>query len=259
MDYLGYWSLKRKPFTGSGPGFRFFAGQPQREAIAGLHYLVSSQSQIALLVAAPRCGMTRLMQHVRTMRGLGDHATEVIYTSHVANSVGAVEAAVCKALGLGSVPHNPGPVIGRVLRASKDQGIGITWMIDRCDRATVSKARRFAETQKILTMVLGVNSQESAPSVFGAPDHGELMIHLEPLSLADSLGYLRHGLRHAGANASMISDDAAVRMHEFSGGKLADLAAIAESSLALAARYRMNTIRPAVVEAITQHLSKRAA
>ena len=79
IDYLKYWSLLRRPFS-IEPEHIFFAGIPQREAIAGLNDLASNRFDMALLVAPPRCGMTSLLRYVQRMRGFGDCAAEMILT-----------------------------------------------------------------------------------------------------------------------------------------------------------------------------------
>lgn len=258
MDYLGYWSFRRRPFTETGAGALFFAGQPQREAIAGLNYLVASDSRVAKLVAAPRCGMTRLMKHVQQMRGLGDHAIEVVYTNNVSRYHGGVEAALCEALGLGRWPGDPIAEIAQAVQASNAQGISIVWMIDRCDRGTAVRARGLADNQENLALILGITSRPGDP-ISTTDDSKELVIHLESLSLADTLDYVREALRHAGSNRDVIADQAAVRLHELTGGKLADLAVMAEASLELAASHQMELVTAAVVEAIMQQQSVRAA
>ena len=77
MDYLNYWSLHRRPFVTDDPSY-FFAGSPQRRAIARLTQVLAARLDVAILVSPGRCGSTRLLRRISKMRGFGDTATEVV-------------------------------------------------------------------------------------------------------------------------------------------------------------------------------------
>jgi len=60
-------------------------------------------------------------------------------------------------------------------------------------------------------------------------------VDLEPLSLDETADYLRVGLADVGCQRTLFHDGATVRLHELTGGAIADLAIAAEVSLAVAA------------------------
>ena len=57
---------------------------------------------------------------------------------------------------------------------------------------------------------------------------------------------------------TLFPDNTAVRLHEMTGGAVAELAVLAESSLVLAASHRLDEVTPAIVEAIDQQTARAA-
>ena len=67
MDYLRYWKLLRKPFLFQKED-DFFAGVPQRKALAGLSYFVGSEDNLSMLLCPPENGLSWLLSHAQQMR-----------------------------------------------------------------------------------------------------------------------------------------------------------------------------------------------
>ncbi len=77
----------------------FYAGVPQREAIAGLNYFLTSPLNSAFLIAPARCGMTWLLRRIKQMHGFGDCAADVVFTDGNQHHQDCVHAELCAALG----------------------------------------------------------------------------------------------------------------------------------------------------------------
>lgn len=257
MNYLSYWSLLRKPFLTDDEA-SFFAGVPQREAIAGLNYFSTSPLNAAFLVAAPRCGMTWLLHRVKQMNGFGDCATDVVVTDGNQRHRDHVRAELSAAFGYHYAGDDTADQIGRAIEANSSQGIETIWLIDGAATSATRIARDLLVSHKHFSVVIGTAPQqvERLATQFGGE---QLRIELAALSVQDTLHYVKHCLTHSGCNVPIIPDTTAVRLHEVTGGAVANLAHIAESSLALAANHQMAQVTPAVVEAIDQQFARAAA
>jgi hypothetical protein len=256
MDYLGYWSLLRKPFI-FGDDVSFFAGVPQREAIAGLNYFLTSSLNSAILVAPARCGMTWMLRRMKQMQGFGDCAAEVIFTDGNQHHRDCVQAELCAALGYHYTAVDSDDQIGRAIEATARQGIETIWLIDRCATAATRVARDLIISHEKFSVVIGATPEDLGKRAiqFG---QSVMQVDLTPLSVEDTAEYVRYSLEHAGCTRQLFPDNTAVRLHEMTGGAIAKLSALAESSLALAASHRMDEVTPAVVEAIDQQISRAA-
>jgi hypothetical protein len=256
MDYLGYWSLLRKPFIFADE-VSFFAGVPQREAIAGLNYFLTSSLNSAFLVAPAGCGMTWMFQRMKQMHGFGDCAAEVVFTDGNQHDRDCVQAELCAALGYHYTAVDSVEEIGRAIEATSSQGIETIWLIDRCATAATRVARDLISSHEKFSVVLGTTPENRGKHAiqFG---RSAMQIDLTPLSVEDTAEYVKYSLEHAGCTRQLFPDNTAVRLHELTRGAIADLSALAESSLALAASHRMDEVTPAVVEAIDQQLARAA-
>ncbi len=253
MDYLSYWSLIKKPFADSTDPL-FFAGVPQREAIAGLSYFVTRQLNTAFFVAPRRCGMTRLLQHVTRMQGFGDCAAEVVVTDGTHLRCDAIQRELCGALGYPSVVDDGAEELDRTLQSSAQQGVQTVWLIDRCKSTAARLARDLALTHANLSVVIGTTPEETKKHVVQFGRCG-MRIDLPPLSLEDTIEYLRFSLEHAGCTRQLFPDSTAVRLHELSGGALAQLSWLAESALALAASHGIDKIGAEIIEAVQERMA----
>ena len=256
MDYLSYWSLLRKPFA-LGDGFVFFAGVSQREAIAGLNYFATNQLNSAFLVAPARCGMSQLLRHVKRMRGFGDCAAEVVLTSGRQPGREAVQQELCQALGYQGVVGDCAEQLDRAIEASAQQGLQTIWLIDRCQAPAARVARDLVMAHSSLSVVISTTHEELGKQ---AVEFGRcaMQIELTPLSLEDTITYVRFCIDHAGGTRQLFPDNAVVRLHELTGGALADLAVVAESALALAASHTVDLVGSAFVEAIDEQIARAA-
>lgn len=258
MGYLGYWALFDKPFARTD-GDYFFSAAPQREAIAGLSYFTASHFGAAFLVASRRCGVSWLMRHVCQMSGMGDCATEVVITEGLQHDCSEVAASLGQALGIRTESGHSITLetIDTAIETCHHDGVKVVWLIDRVSPCTINTARGLVASHSNLSVVLAATPNEHHRF---APSFGErvVQVDLDPLSLDETADYLRGGLANVGCQQPIFQDGAAVRLHEFTSGAIADLAMAAEVSLAVAARYQMDVVTSAIVEAALEPYAQAA-
>ncbi len=249
MGYLGYWALFDKPFART-EGDYFFSAAPQREAIAGLSYVTASQFGAAFLIAPRRCGVSWLMRHVSHMHGLGDCATEVVITEGLQPDCSEVAGGLGQALGIRSEGGQSISLasIDRAIEGCHHNGVKVVWLVDGVAACTINTARSLLASHANLSVVIGATPAEHRR--FAALFREVVVqVDLDPLSIDETADYLRGGLADVGCGRTLFQDGAIVRLHELTGGAIADLAIAAEVSLAVAARYQMDTVTTAIVEA----------
>jgi hypothetical protein len=285
MDYLRYWAMHRKPFLfGAQESLHrensysgsfhvddfsandFYAGPPQREALAGLSYFLASDQQLALLNCAAQNGLSWIFAHLTHMRGMDDRATEWITTRCVESSAERILANFCRAL-----YHTLGcdtptarldlaslePEVDEAFETQRRQRIHLVWLQDRNHPQAAQVAKRLVGRHQNLSVIIG--SDRSANShVRSKLGEYAMEVDLEMLSLDDSIDFVRVGIERAGGSLAAIPDNSLVRLHEVSGGVIGRLAVAAETALALAANHQLETVTPAVVEAVSE-LRLRAA
>ena len=280
MGYLGYWALFSKPFART-EGDSFFSAAPQREAMAGLSYVTASRFGAAFLVSPRRCGVSRLMQHVCQMHGLGDCATEVILTSGDQHDCGEVSASLAQALGvrgqaLGVRGQEAMGVRGQekglriktgheacfgavdsAIEGCHRDGVKVVWLIDGITTCTLNSARTLLASHGNLSVIMGATPAEHE-RFRGILGDAVVQIDLDRLSVEEAADYLRWGLADVGCKRDLFQDGSIVRLHELSDGAIADLGQFAELSLAVAARYRMESVTSSIVEAAMEMQAQAA-
>ncbi len=256
MDYLRYWSLLRKPFLFQ-QGDDFFAGVPQREALAGLSYFVGGGEKLALLVCPSRNGLSWLLSHAKQMRGFGDRATELITTRGDQTDQQQTLVDLCLAMGFESVNGDVDRQIDQAIDGLQQQDVRMVWMLDQCRPCAAQIANEVASRHENLAVVFGTTPQ-SANQVILRLGKYPMQIDLSASSVDDACEYVRYCIERAGGDLQTISDNTAVRLHEVTGGRIGHLAVAAESSLALAANHQMERVTPAVVEAFAEQYRRAA-
>lgn len=238
MNYLGYWRLYRRPFL-FPPGTDFFAGTPQREVLAGINDFIASDARIAFLCSPPTNGLSWLFTHLESMRGLGDRAVEIVVTGRGSSSRSSLAAA------LGDV-HDGADlhrVIDRSLRVLHRQGVQLVWLLDRPQAGHPADVAALARSHENLSVVMGGPSAGWRFPVPSGQRHT-----LAPLSMEDALRYVRYCMERAGGDPSSFPERAAIRLFQWSGGRVGRLAWAAEAALALTAHLGQRRVTTAIAE-----------
>ena len=261
MDYLRYWSLLRKPFL-FPQGDDFFAGAPQREALAGLSYLVGCEDKLAMLVCPRQNGLSWMLAYATQMRGFGDRATELITTRGDHGDHRKTVAELCKAMTGGSVcsdatSPDDHQQIDRAIETLQQQEVQLVWLLDRCQPAAAELANQIANRHDNLSIVLGTSPQVAQQTILRLGKY-PMQIDLLALTVDDTCDYVRYCLQRAGGDPAMISDNTSVRLHEITAGVIGQLAVAVESSLAVAANHQLECVTTAAVEAVAERIQKAA-
>lgn len=246
MDYLRHWSLRRKPFLFSASD-DFFAAAPQREALAGINYLIGSSAQLALLSCQRSNGLTWLLSHAANMRGFGDHAVELVRTECPFADRRRILGCFADRLGFEVSDDKVEQRISGTIEHLGDRGMELIWLLDRCHVEVARLASALCDRHPNLSLVLGIADDQIRRTETALGRSG-IQIELAPLSLDDTFQYAAYCIRRAGGDSAIFSDQALVRLHELSGGVIGVIAPHAELAVALAARQRLDRILPGTVE-----------
>lgn len=247
-DYLDHWSLKYPPFLGN-PDF-FFSGQPQRETLAALQYFAASSWKLAFLTAVSQSGVTHLLDHLVSMRGLGDCPIDVILTqgsSDHSSSIHQLGAAysVDGDTDIEVIRHK----IDAAIRQSDREGIRTLWLIEKCTVSNMSIASDLARKHRNFSVVATTQPDERTALQLSAGMCG-MQIQLNQFCLQDTADYVETALRHAGGEQRIFSEASTARLHELSVGVIGDAAVIAESALTAAACRSLPMITPDIIDLV---------
>ncbi len=257
MNFLHHWSLQRNPFGSVTTTDAFFAGLPQREAIARLEYLIRSETRNAILISERGCGATTLLKRVSGSSGLGNNAVDAVLTTGGVPSVAAAYARLAVAMAIDPFGDRASQRISEAISASGKNQVRTLWLIDRCDPHTAEAAAMLAATNRSLSTVL-CTASAAAPDLQGSLDCCPLRVDLDAFQLEDSVNYVRYALAAAGATQDVFEDSALIRLHELSEGKIAFTSAIAQLALMAAATLRTRRVTADCVESCQLELIKAA-
>jgi type II secretory pathway predicted ATPase ExeA len=87
MNFHQHWSLLRSPFSAVTTQDAFFSGNPQREAIARMDYMIQSGSRSALMLSHRGCGVTTLLKRLAGTSGFGGSAIQPVMTAGGVSSI----------------------------------------------------------------------------------------------------------------------------------------------------------------------------
>jgi len=257
MNFLQHWSLQRNPFGPVTHSDAFFAGLPQREAIARLEYLIRSETRSALMLCERGCGATTLLKRVSTTSGLGNNAVDAIMTTGGVASTTCAFARLAAAMSIDPFGDRVAQRLSEAISAAGKNQVRTLWLIDRCDLHTAQAAAILSTTNRSLCTVMCTTPQ-LASELQSSLECCPLRIDLEPFQLDDSVGYIRYSLASAGTTHDIFDDSALIRLHELSEGKIAFMAANAQLALMAAATLRSRSVTAECIESCQLELVKAA-
>lgn len=257
MNFLDHWSLQRNPFGPVSTTDGFFAGRPQREAIARLEYLIRSETRSAILTSERGCGATTLLKRVSGSSGLGNNAVDAVLTTGGVPSVSAAYARLAVAMAIDPFGDRASQRISETISASGRNQVRTLWLIDRCDQHTAEAASMLAATNRSLSTVL-CTAAGAATDWQASLDSCPLRIDLDAFQLEDSINYVRYALAAAGGSDEAFEDSALIRLHELSEGRIAYTSAIAQLALMAAATLGAHRVTADCVESCQLELIQAA-
>lgn len=248
--YLHHWALQRPAFL-SCPDF-FFSGQPQRETLAALQYFAASDWKLAFLTATNRTGVSYLLDHMVSMRGLGSSPVDVILTRTTGGGSHSPIQQLGSVLGLGHSSAITPQMLDAAIQQSDKQGISTLWFLENCPVSTIGVAAAFAQRHRNFSVVATTQPDQRPLLQLRAGMCG-MQIELEPLTPTDTAAYVRSALQQAGSARAIFSEAAITRLHDLSAGLIGEIAVLAELALTTAACSGLSRITPAVIEQVAKN------
>ncbi len=231
MNYLGYFKLKKEPFSNAPMQEFFYSSRSHSEAILRLKYIINSMKGLALLTGEIGAGKTTLAKRLLTslnsnkyqsgmMIMVHSRITPIWFLKRVAGLLG-IETDSSDKLELLSLLHE------RLLELNS-QGLKPIILIDEA---------QMLQTREIMEEIRGILNME-LPSqklitfiLFGLKELNEnihldeplaqrvaLNYKLSSLSLIATENYIKHRLKLSGAKRMYFSKEAVEKIYHYSRG-----------------------------------------
>lgn len=258
MSHYAYWSLQKLPFGRPELADEFFAGRPQREALARLNYLICGGRSSGLLIAPSGAGRTTLLNRVAVSAGFGDCAVDMVRTGARNRSTEELLVHLAMRLGASRLRGDVYRQVSERVAASARQSVRTVWLLDDATPLAAETAGALSAESPWFTAVIGCSPHDAlqlAAALGGCP----LRIDLEAFDLSDTAAYVRHSVAQAGGREELFKDAAIVRLHELSEGRVATIARLGDLALLAGAGQNAQQVTPELVEAVQYEVMPAAA
>ncbi|MBT8364068.1 MAG: AAA family ATPase [Deltaproteobacteria bacterium] len=227
--YLEHWDLKKTPFGNVPARSAFFRSPQHEEALRRLLYVIEHRKGVGMLTGEVGCGKTTVI------RALSDYLTKDKYQFQTISNPALQPTDLIKAIllklggnnGNGTKTDLLDQLQHRLLQ-NAEQGISTVLAIDEAhvigNRATLDELRMLLNIQSdeefLITLVLLgqppllKNIAELQP----LKERISIKFNLEPLDLQNTLNYVIHRLKWAGATRGIFSREAIQALYEFAQG-----------------------------------------
>jgi general secretion pathway protein A len=230
--YLRFFGINEKPFAITPDPRYLYLSERHAEALAHLLYGINEAGGFIQLTGEVGTGKTTV---VRTLLSRVPHHADVAVILNPRVTPVEFLLTICEELGLGIPDADRDSVkqmvdaLNRRLLSAHAEGRRIIVIVDEAQNLTADVLEQVrlltnleTPTQKLLQIIL-----------IGQPELRELLdrtelrqlaqritgrYHLEPLSREETLGYVRHRLRVAGAGEDIFTPSALAEVHRLSGG-----------------------------------------
>src|SRR5688500_9401851 len=243
--YLEYYGLRELPFELTpDPRFLFLTSQ-HREALANLHYGLTTAKAVTLLIGEAGTGKTTLLRSaVASGTQAGVHA---IHISNPLLSRAEFIETLARAFGLGSAAQVSKATLlaelDRALLEGRRRNEITALVIDEAQRLSdelLEEVRLLAnietDTQKLLPLVLAGQPELAArlndPALRQLKQRVALRCEIAPLDLSETAGYIASRIKTAGGDASRaFTREAVMFIHEHSRGIPRTISVICDNAL----------------------------
>jgi general secretion pathway protein A len=227
--YLEHWDLKKTPFGNVPAHSAFFRSPQHEEALRRLLYVIEHRKGVAMLTGEVGCGKTTVI------RALSDYLAKDKYQFQTISNPALQPTDLIKAIllklggnnGNGTKTDLLDQLQHRLLQ-NAEQGISTVLAIDEAhvigNRATLDELRMLLNIQSdeefLITLVLLgqppllKNVSELQP----LKERISIKFNLEPLDLQNTLNYVVHRLKWAGATRGIFSREAIQALYDFAQG-----------------------------------------
>jgi general secretion pathway protein A len=272
--YEQYWNLACRPFENHfSPAF-FFNSETHEAARLKLRYLVENRLGVGVLCGGIGTGKTAvaaLLQHE-----LGETCGPVVHVVFPKMPSAAFLAYLAMKLGAPDATHDVRQGIDRTLgrietqlRACSEHGQRPAIIVDEAHQ--IDDVRVFECLQLLLNFqqdpacsfsLLLVGATNLLGRLERMPQLNERIAVrsvLEPLSHDDTVGYVAHRLRAAGAKQEIFERDAITVLFDRSGGIPRRINRLADLALVVGYADQLERIGPAEIEAVAEELPSAVA
>ena len=227
--YLEHWDLQKSPFGNVPASSAFFRSPQHEEALRRLQYAIEQRKGVAMLTGEVGCGKTTVI------RALTDFLQKDKYQFQTISNPALQPTDLIKAilLKLGGQPEHGTKTdlldqLHRHLYQNAEDGINTVLAIDEAhvigNQATLDELRMLLNVQSddeflVTLILLGQppllkNISELQP----LKERISIKFNLEPLDIPNTLNYIVHRLKWAGASRGIFSREAILALYEFSEG-----------------------------------------
>lgn len=227
--YETHFGFCEKPFNLTPDSRYIFLSTKHQEAYANLEFGVAEGSGFLLLTGEVGTGKTTLIRHFLAQAGPQIRTAVILYP---ALSAGELFHAILQDLGVpfgGGTLKDAVDTLARALIEAKGLGLKVVALIDEAQSLkphVLEQVRLLSnletEREKLLTVILvgqpELRTMLDQPSLRQLSQRITSRSHLEPLSLEETRGYVKHRLVIAEGKGSEISDQAVRKIYLLSGG-----------------------------------------
>ena len=227
--YLEHWDLQKTPF-GNVPTRNIFYRSPQHEeALRRLLYVIEHRKGVAMLTGEVGCGKTTVMKALSDYLDKDKYHLETL-SNPALEPIDLIKAIVLK---LGGSSGNGSKTVlldqlHQLLNQNAEKGISTVLAIDEAhvigNSATLDELRMLLNIQSddeflITLILLGQppllkNISELQP----LKERISIKYNLEPLDVQNTLNYVVHRLKCAGATRGIFSREAVEALYKYTGG-----------------------------------------
>jgi general secretion pathway protein A len=230
--YLAFFGLTEKPFSITPDPRYLYLSERHADALAHLVYGISEAGGFVQLTGEVGTGKTTI---IRSLLSRTPKDAEVALILNPRLGPQEFLSALCEELGIG-VPDSATAsvkeivdVLNRYLLRAHSQGRRVVLIVDEAQNLSVDLLEQIrlltnleTETQKLLQIIL--IGQPELRTLLAREDLRQLAqrvtgrYHLDPLTRVETIAYVRHRLRVAGATADIFTNGALRELYHISHG-----------------------------------------
>ena len=230
--YLAFFGIAEKPFAITPDPRYLYLGRQHADALAHLVYGINDAGGFIQLTGEVGTGKTTT---IRSLLARAPKNAEIALIINPRLSPLDFLQTICEELGIGVPDGAAGNAkelvdqLNRYLLRAHALGRRVVLIVDEAQNLSVEVLEQVrlltnleTESQKLLQIIL--IGQPELRALLGRNDLRQLAqritarFHLQPLSREDTLAYVRHRLRVAGATSEIFSGAALREVHRLSGG-----------------------------------------
>ncbi|HHP7234611.1 MAG TPA: ExeA family protein [Desulfobacterales bacterium] len=227
--YLQYWNLKRPPFSNAATDSFFFRSPQHEEALTRLLFAIENRRGVAMLTGEVGCGKTTVTKNL--VRHLDAEKYRLQVLCNPALSAPELLSAILYVIGAPPTEASKSAQLAQLQEALLQQAREDIHTVLAIDEAHVIKD---SETLDELRMLLNLQYEDQfliTLILLGQPpllkkvaelqplkERISVKYHLESLSLGQTLKYIIHRLKQAGARQGFFTREAVSMVHEYSQG-----------------------------------------